>query len=44
MFTFHYRQNLLGFEIGYKSMSQLRENYRPSVTFSEVVGKSFCTC
>lgn len=33
------RNNLLGFEIGYKSMSQLKENYKPAVSFSAVIGK-----
>ena len=32
------RQNLLGIEIGYKSMSKRKENYHPSVTFSALIG------
>jgi len=32
------RNNLLGFEIGYKRLSKQKEVYKPSVTFSAVIG------
>ena len=40
-FSHHYRQNLVGIELSYKSMTKVKENYKPSVTFSALIGKTW---